>query len=269
MLERDDIDAVYMPLPTGLHAEWVPKALESGKHLLVEKSFAESAASAEQMIALAREKNLLVLENYPFLHHSQHEWVLTFLAAGHLGDVHLLRSTFGFPPLARDNFRYDRELGGGALLDAGGYVLKAAQAFLGPEASLAGAVLHYDNEHEVDIYGEAMLRGAGGKVAQVAFGFDYFYQCRYELLGTKGKLFVDRAFTPPPGLRPVVRFEEQDRTKEFVLPADNHYRNMLSFFSAEAGRPETYEAHWEEALQQARLIEALRREGTKWAQVLR
>lgn len=262
LLERDDIDAIYMPLPTGIHAEWVAKTLESGKHLLVEKSFAQDYASAERMIQLAREKNLLVLENYLFPHHRQHQWVLDFLSQGHLGEVHLFRCTFGFPPLAKGNFRYDLGLGGGALLDAGGYVLKAAQAFLGPDLSLVGAVLHYDGAQGVDIYGEVLLRSAGGQAAQLAFGFNYFYQCNYELLGTKGKLIVERAFTPPPGFRPTVRFETQDAKQEFVLPADNHYRNMFDFFDTTVQHPERYERHGDEILQQARLIEAVRKAGT-------
>ena len=262
LLERDDIDAVYMPLPTGIHAEWVSKTLEAGKHLLVEKSFAQDYASAESMILLAREKNLLVLENYLFLHHSQHQWVLDFLKQGHLGEIHLFRCTFGFPPLPKDNFRYDPGLGGGALLDAGGYVLKAAQAFLGPNLALVGAALHYDNAQGIDIYGEAMLRSTEGQVAQLAFGFDYFYQCNYELLGTKGKLTVERAFTPPPGFRPTVRFEKQDARQEFLLPADNHYRNMFDFFDTTVQHPERYKIHGDELLQQARLIEAVRKEGT-------
>lgn len=261
LLERDDIEAIYMPLPTGLHDEWVVRTLEAGKHILVEKSFSQDLRSAERMIGLARERDRLVLENYLFLHHSQHQWVLDFLKQGHLGDVHLVRSTFGFPPLAPGNFRYDRALGGGALLDAGGYVIKAAQEFLGPELSLAGAALHYDDALGVDFYGEAMFRSPNGMTAQVAFGFNYFYQCNYELLGTKGKLIVERAFTPPPGFRPRARFEAQDMTQEFTLPADDHYRNMFTFFADTVAHPERYAAHWDETLRQARLLQAVREEG--------
>ena len=130
LLSRDDIDAIYMPLPTGLHEEWVTRALEAGKHLLVEKSFANNFASAKKMTDLAREKKCLIMENFLFPHHSQHAWVMNRLAQSELGEIHLVRSTFGFPPLSQDNFRYDFRLGGGAVLDAGAYVVKAAQIFL-------------------------------------------------------------------------------------------------------------------------------------------
>ena len=259
LLERGDIDAVYMPLPTGLHDEWVTKTLEAGKHILVEKSFAENFSSAERMVDLARGKNLLVLENYLFVHHSQHQWVLDFIAKGNLGTIHLFRSTFGFPPLASENFRYDKRLGGGALLDAGGYVIKAAQAFLGSAVSLVGSALHYDDALGVDIYGEAMLKNPAGQVAQVAFGFNYFYQCNYEFLGTEGKLIVERSFTPPPGFQPIVHFEKQGDPEEFVLPPDNHYRNMFDFFSAAVETPGVYTVHWDDVLRQARLLDEIRK----------
>ena len=129
LLSREDIEAIYMPLPTGLHEEWVIKSLEARKHLLVEKSFAKTFSSAKKMIDLARARKCLVIENFLFPHHSQHSWVTEKIKRAELGQVHLFRSTFGFPPLKKDNFRYDLHLGGGALLDAGAYVVKAAQGF--------------------------------------------------------------------------------------------------------------------------------------------
>jgi len=260
LLDRDDIDAVYMPLPTGLHEEWVIKTLEAGKHILVEKSFAENVPSARAMVDLARKKNLLVLENIVFPYHLQQAWVNDLVARGELGNIHLLRSTFGFPPLSKNNFRYDRHLGGGALLDAGAYVVKASQLFLGSDLKILGANLQYDNDLGVDIYGDAMFKNNKEQVAQVSFGFSYYYQCNYERLGTKGKLVVERAFTCPPGLRPTIRVEHQDRKQEFTLAADNHYVNMCRLFARTVLNGEDFQMHWDALLCQARLLDAIRKE---------
>jgi predicted dehydrogenase len=263
LLELDAIDAVYMPLPTGLHEEWVTRTLAAGKHILVEKSFAENYESAQAMLDLATAKRLLVLENFLFPHHSQHAWVKDLIARGEIGDIHLFRSTFGFPPLSRDNFRYNRRLGGGALLDAGAYVIKASQLFLGKELVLLGAALQYDDVSDVDIYGDAMLANSKGQVAQVSFGFNYFYQCNYELLGTKGKLMVNRSFTPPPGFRPTVELCCHNVKHEFCLPADNHYVNMCRFFANAVREEERFQEHREALLHQARLLDAVRSKGTR------
>lgn len=258
LLSRDDIDAVYMPLPSGLHDEWVTKALKAKKHILVEKSCAVSAESAKTMVESAKENHLLILENYLFPLHSQHAWVTALVDRGELGELRLLRSTFGFPPLPEGNFRYNPGLGGGALLDAGGYVVKAARLFLGDDLKLLSATLRYDANRGVDIAGDAMFQAKGGKVAQVSFGFDYFYQCHYELLGTKGKLSVERAFTPPPDFQPRVVLEQDDRREEFVLDADNHYLKMIGYFAAQVRRPEGHESHGKDIVRQAVLLDDIR-----------
>jgi predicted dehydrogenase len=174
-----------------------------------------------------------------------------------VGSIQLLRSTFGFPPLAKDNFRYQPELGGGALLDAGAYVVKATTLFLGKELEFLGASLQYDTDSRVDILGSAMFRNPSGQIAQLSFGFDYYYQCHYELLGTQGKLIVDRAFTPPPGFRPIIRLETQDLKQEFHLPADNHFVNMLNFLATIIQENQNFSVHWDDLLHQAKLLEMI------------
>jgi len=262
LLDRGDIDAVYMPLPTGLHEEWCTKALEAGKHLLVEKSFASDYASAERMLALARENNCLVFENFQFQTHRQWPVIKSHMTSGELGDVHLVRSTFGFPPLPKDNFRWDKELGGGALLDAGAYMTKVSQLLLGTGLEVLGASLTIDPETGVEMYGEAMFRNDAGQVAQVAFGFDYFYQCRVELLGTKGKLSTNRVFTAPSGFEPTLLIEKQDGAEEIKLPEDNHYLNMWDWFASEI-RTGDFSKHWKILQDQARLLEQIRRLGAR------
>ena len=82
LLDRKDIDVIYMPLPTGLHEEWVMKALEAGKHILIEKSLAMDYASAKRMVDMARQKGLLIMENFMFLYHKQHQFVKDLIDKG-------------------------------------------------------------------------------------------------------------------------------------------------------------------------------------------
>ena len=258
LLERDDIDAIYMPLPTGLHEEWCAKALEAGKHLLVEKSFAMDLASAERMLAIAEKNNCLVFENFQFQTHSQWQTIRNYMTSGELGEIHLIRSTFGFPPLPKDNFRWNKKLGGGALLDAGAYMCKVSQLLLGTGCDVLGSSLQIDEETGVELYGEAMFRNAAGQVAQVAFGFDYFYQCRVELLGTRGKLSTNRVFTAPPGFEPVLLIEKQGESEEIKLEADNHFVNMWNWFACEVQSGD-FSSHCKILLDQARLLDEIRR----------
>ena len=260
LLDRDDLEAIYMPLPTGLHHHWLLETLKAGKHILVEKSFAMNYNSAREIIDLARQKKLSIVENFLFPHHSQHQWVNNLLERKAIGEIQLLRSTFGFPPLNKDNFRYNPELGGGALLDTGAYTVKAATLFLGKKLKLLGASLRYDASNGVDILGDAMFVNPIGQIAQLSFGFDYYYQCNYELFGTQGKLIVERAFTPPLGFKPTVRLESQDIKQQFTLEADNHFINMLDFFVTTI-KQQQFSIHWDTLLDQARLLDAIQQQG--------
>lgn len=258
LLERGDIDAVYMPLPTGLHEEWIMKCLGAGKHVLAEKSLACDLASAQRMVDKAAAANLLLMEDFMFQYHSQLAFVRTLLENGEIGEIRLFRSSFGFPPLSKDNFRYDKALGGGSLLDAGGYPVKAARLFLGKNLEVKAADLFYDAERKVDIYGSAYLVAPGGTAAEIAFGFDNYYQCNYEIWGSKGRIFVERAFTAPPGFKPIIVLEKQDLRQEFQVKADNHFVNILvEFHRAITENRRQY--HLEEVLDQARLLDQIRK----------
>jgi len=257
LINRDDIDAVYIPLPTGLHEEWIIEALKKGKHVLSEKSLTTSYASAERIINEAERRQLLVMEDFMFPYHRQHAFVEGLIRDGAIGDIHFLKSSFGFPPRGKDDIRYNKGLGGGALLDAGGYVVKAARLFLGPELETGGAFLKYDDRLDVDIYGGAILKNNKDQIAHVSFSFNNYYQCSYEIWGTKGKITADRAFTPPPNFAPTIMLEQQDHKQEFVIKPDNHFINILKEFYR-AIKEKDFHRHWNDALLQANLLEQIK-----------
>lgn len=256
LVEREDIEAIYMPLPTGLHEEWIMRCLQAGKHLLVEKSLAMDFASASRMIGMAESKGLTIMENFMFRHHSQHNFTWELLRAKKLGEIRIFRSQFGFPPLDRSNFRYDKMAGGGSLLDAGAYTLKASQWFLGKGLEVTAATLYIDPASGVDIFGNASLISRDNVVAQLSFGFDNFYQCNYEFWGSKGRLLADRAFTPKPVEKPSILWEQQGERNVYEMPADNHFVNILkewhrSIVQKDGGH------HREDILDQSRLLTAV------------
>lgn len=257
LIERSDIDAIYMPLPTGLHEEWVDKTLEQGKHILIEKSLAMDHASAQRMVAKAKSKQLLIMENFMFLYHGQHAFVKKLIADGEIGEIRCFRSSFGFPPLAADNFRYSKSLGGGSLLDAAAYTVRASQLFLGEDLKVAAANLQSPGDHEVDIFGGAYLQAAAGTFAEVAFGFDNFYQCNYEIWGSKGKITALKAFTPKPAEEPIIRLEKQGYLEDFSIPAENHFINLLLEFTRCINEG-SFSGKYDQILHQSRLLQELR-----------
>ncbi len=248
LLDRRDVDAVYLPLPTGLHRVWGERVLRAGKHLLTEKPLAATGRDARELVRLAERQGLLVRENFMFVHHSQHAAVSALVSGGRLGELRSLHASFCIPPLPDADIRYVAELGGGSLLDVGVYTLRTARMFLGARLRVAGACLRIDPARGVDVAGTALLVAPDGRVANVDFGFEHAYGARYELWGSTGRLSLDRAFTPPPGWQPLLRIAEQDRTEELTLPADHQFERSVGAFAeaVAAGRTATdnEEATW-------------------------
>lgn len=256
LIEDDDIEAVYIPLPNGLHAEWISKALLKGKHVLVEKSLACSMQEVLDLTELAKERNLVLLENFQFRFHPQLEVIKNILQENSLGELRCLRASFGFPPFADSkNIRYQRVLGGGALLDAGAYTTKISQLILGNNLQVKAASLNTHNNSEVDIWGGAYLQCTDtGVFSELAFGFDHFYQCGIEIWGSEGKLRTNRLFTAPPNYEPEIFLELKDGSKTIKAPSANHFELMLKYFYKLVNGLEDKTPEYIQNVDQARLI---------------
>ncbi|MYU55295.1 MULTISPECIES: Gfo/Idh/MocA family protein [Streptomyces] len=228
LLARPDIDAVYVPLPAMLLAPWVTRALEAGKHVFAEKPLSASRAESEALVRLARERGLVLRENAMFLHHSQHARVADLVADGAIGELRGFRSAFTIPPKPDGDIRYQPEVGGGALLDVAVYPLRAALYFLGPELTVVGATLR--RRQGAVLSGSVLLTTPSGIPAQLSFGMEHSYRTDYEILGSTGRLSLDRVFTPPASWQPVVRVERQDHREEIVLPADDQFARIIEDF---------------------------------------
>ena len=245
LLSSPDIDAVYLPLPPALHYRWGKAALEKGKHLFMEKPFTTSLEDTKELISMAHSKDLAVHENYMFAFHSQIEWIKNKISEGTIGDMRLIRIDFGFPFRGANDFRYNKALGGGALLDCGGYTLKLAGMFLGETAKVAASKLCGKDGFEVDIYGNATLTNDDGLTAQVSFGMDNSYRCSLDVWGSTGSIYTNRILTAPDGFEPTVIIKQGNEEQSFTLPADDTFRKSICRFvqccSEDNARAENYD----------------------------
>lgn len=244
LVSSDKVDAVYLPLPPALHYPWAKMALEHGKHVFVEKPSTTSLADTDHLIALASERGLALHENYMFVYHDQLRALSDVVSSGELGSVRNYRITFGFPLRQQNDFRYVRSLGGGALLDAGGYCLRYADYLLGPSARLTTAQVGRVEGFEVEMFGSATLVNDQGVAAQLAFGMDNDYRCELEVWGSLGTLTSGRVLTAPAGFVPTYTIKKNQETRTFDLPADDAFLRSIHRFADcvadEAFRREEY-----------------------------
>lgn len=225
-----DIDAVYLPLPPALHYKWAKLALEHGKHVFIEKPSTTDAVYTSELIQLAKGKKLAFHENYMFVYHDQIKALNDVVKSGEIGDVRLYRISFGFPRRAQNDFRYNKALGGGALIDAGGYTIKYGSYLLGETARITTAQANYLDEFEVDMYGSATMVNDKGVTAQLAFGMDNDYKCEIEIWGSKGTITSSRVLTAPAGFEPEYTIKKNQDYETRKLPVDDAFRKSLTYF---------------------------------------
>ncbi|MET9958582.1 Gfo/Idh/MocA family oxidoreductase [Streptomyces sp. NPDC006326] len=252
LLEREDVDAVYIPLPPDLHVEWTLRALAAGKHVLCEKPFATSLADAEKAVSFARESGLLLMESFMFLHHSQHARVRELVAEGLIGEVQLFTSEFGIP------LRPGGERAS-TLPEVAAYPIRAARLFLGEGLRVAGAQVRPASPYGPQPAGSALLTAPSGVAAHLAYGVEHGYRSGYGLWGSEGRLRLERAFSTPDEFTPVLQVERGGVTREIPLARDRHFTNIAGVFARAVLEGEDFTPHTEEVLAHARLVDEVER----------
>jgi len=255
LLADESIGAVYIPLPPALHYEWAKKALLAGKHVLQEKPFCANVQDTQELLRLAEEKSLVVHENYMFLYHKQLAEIKKIMQAGELGEIRLMRMAFGFPKRAGNDFRYNKELGGGALLDCGGYPVRLALELLGETTEVVQASLSQPQGYDVDLYGSAVLQNKDGVSAQIAFGMDNAYKCELEIWGSKATLIAPRIFTAGADFEPELIARSSNGAQVIKISADDQFLHSVERF---AGKVQTGDITDNANIQkQAQLVSAI------------
>lgn len=255
-----DIDALYIPLPPALHYKWAKKALEYGKHVLVEKPSTTSITDTVSLTRTAKKNDLALHENYMFIFHEQLNAIDEIVKSGEIGEIRLYRVSFGFPKRTANDFRYNKALGGGALIDAGGYTIKYATHLLGPSAVIKYAQSNYTSQCEVDIYGSGALINDEGMTVQIAFGMDNNYKCELEIWGSKGSLTTGRILTAPVGFIPTAVIRKGNDEKTINLPSDDSFLKSIRHFITCIHDKNVREEQYKNIRAQAGLIEEFKRQ---------
>ena len=261
LLADDDVDAVYVSLPNGMHHEWTMHALAAGKHVLCEKPYSRRAAEVEEAFAAADDAGLVLAEAFMYRHHPQTAKVRALVADGAVGRLCAVKSTFTFPLDDLTNVRALPELDGGALMDVGCYCVSGIRL-------VAGEPVHVRGEQVVGTTGVDMafhgiLRCADDVVGQFEASFRSPKRQRLEIVGEDGVLTVEAPWRIDWGgaVRLARRAGGEEATEVEVIPIDTagSYRLELdNLADAVAGRVPQLLGR-DDALGQARTIEALYR----------
>jgi D-xylose 1-dehydrogenase (NADP+, D-xylono-1,5-lactone-forming) len=254
LLANPDVEAIYIPLPNGLHVEWTLAALAAGKHVLCEKPLSPRAEEVERCFDAAERAGLVLSEGFMWRHHPQAERLESVVRGGAIGELRLVRAAFSFPLDRFPDVRWDAELDGGALLDVGCYCVSGARLLAGaePERVTGESVLA---DSGVDSRFAGTLRFPGDVLAVFDCGFDIAPRDELEAIGSSGSLFLD---DPWHSAEP--RIELRAGSVELVeVERANPYRLELEDVSAAIRGEREPRLGRADAVGQARALEALMR----------
>ena len=196
LLRDDQVDAVYIPLPNALHKEWAVKAMSAQKHVLVEKPATISEDDMQEMCEAAQQNHVIFMEAFMYQFHSQHQYVKELMGSGVIGDYRYVKAHFSFFLEDREDIRFNRELGGGALWDVGCYGIHAVTQIVGMQPTHISMIGKVDPEHQVDTTSVCFLQDDSNRCAEVSASFEGSFIDRYEIFGEKGAIIVESAFRP-------------------------------------------------------------------------
>ena len=231
LIASPDIEAIYNPLPNGLHAEWTIAALEAGKHVLCEKPFTANAAEAEQVAAVAQRTGLVVMEAFHWRYHPLAQRMVEIVRSGELGTLRHVSMSLCFPLPRFSDIRYQYELGGGALMDAGCYTVHIVRTLGGeePDVVSAAAKLH---SPDVDRAMQAELRFPSGHTGTISCSMwsSSLLRLHAVAVGDRGEMRVFNPTSPQLSHRMKVTVDGKGRGERF--PRRPTYEYQLDAFAA-------------------------------------
>jgi predicted dehydrogenase len=229
LIQDSELDAIYLPLPNGLHAEWSIRALRAGKHVLCEKPLASNAAEAEQMAAAAAETGRVLIEAFHYRYHPLAARMKQIVDAGELGRIRHLEAHFCVPLILPGDIRYRYHLAGGATMDLGCYAVNVLRYLAGAEPEVATARAKLSSA-QVDRFMEAELRFPDGRTGRIVCSLfsRILFRSRVVVRGDRGELLVDGPFHPQLFHRFKVRVGDAVRSERF--PGEGTFTHQLRAF---------------------------------------
>lgn len=264
LLASKDIDGVYIPLPTSQHVEWTAKAIEAGKHVLVEKPLALDTKDIAPLIKLRDAKKVLVCEAFMVIYHPQWIKVRDLIASGAIGRLRHVQGAFSYYNVDPNNMRNQLDLGGGALPDIGVYPTVSTRFSTGKEPLRVQATIERDKKFGTDIY--SSIRADFGDF-ELSFYLSTQMAARQVMVfhGEKGFIEVFSPFNAGLYDHHRVELHNQNHTEAqvFRFPGTQQYRLEVETFAraAQGGKERVFTL--EESVLNQKVIDAIFRAGGK------
>lgn len=259
LIRDPEIDAIYNPLPNSLHAPWTLEAIAAGKHVLCEKPYSRHPAEVVEAFDLAERSGLVLMEAFMYRHHPQTRIVADLIRSGEIGRPRLIQASFSFVLDSLDDVRAKPELDGGSLMDVGCYCISGTRLVAGEPSEVVGEQI--TGPTGIDMSFRGALHFEDGAVGQFACSFEAPRRQELRVIGEQGTLSVEAPWRVDWG-GDVLLQRGDDVTRVDVPGADSYQRQLDNLADAASGKAPPLLGR-EDALGQARVVDALHRSATK------
>ena len=257
VLDDNEVDAIYIPLPNHLHIEWTIKALQAGKHVLFEKPIGLSSSEAETLLKVSQEyPRLRVMEAFMYRFHPQWQCAKGLIEQKKIGELKVIESFYSYHNIDPNNIRNKKELGGGGLMDIGCYCISLSRyLFEGEPLSVTG-ILEFDPEMQTDHIATGTLQFQKGKSSFTCSTQLFPYQ-RVNLIGATGRIEIEVPFNPLPHRKTRILLHSKTGIEEIVFDAADQYTIQVDEFSKSVLNGLDAPYSLEDAISNMRVVEAI------------
>lgn len=237
LITSDEVDAVYIPLPNHLHAEWTMKAAAAGKHVLCEKPLALSAAEAREIADACSGAGVKLAEAFMYRHHPTWVEARRLVSEGAIGELRAVETWFSYFNDDPDNIRNIADYGGGAVMDIGCYAINLSRMLFNGEPTRTEASVNRDPRFGVDVLTSALLEFPGGGQGAFTCSTQLEPYQRVHIAGTTGNIDIEIPFNIPPDIETRILFTSggdppvSPATTEVTFPAADAYTIQAELFA--------------------------------------
>ncbi|SDN11277.1 Predicted dehydrogenase [Halogranum gelatinilyticum] len=257
LLADSDIDAVYNPLPNGLHAEWTKRAVDNGRHVLCEKPLTADADEAHDLRSYVGNTDSLVMEGLMYAYHPRTERALE-LVNEDLSGVSSVTARFSFHLDRTDDIRLDGDLAGGSLMDIGYYPVDLVRSMLGTPQSIYGTLVDA-RDCGTDTNMKAIFEYDSGATAQLSSSFESPLTQFYRVEAENGWFEVKDAFDTPEDVGATIRGEIDGESLAETFDPVGQYEKEVLHFARCLDEDTTPRTDMTRATRNMELVDAIRR----------
>jgi xylose dehydrogenase (NAD/NADP) len=257
LLGDAEIEAVYISLPNTMHVEWSIKAVEAGKHVLCEKPFTRHADEVDAAFDAAERAGRLLSEAFMYRHNPQTKKLKELVEQGAVGELRLIRSAFSYGLYDENNIRLRNDVEGGALMDVGCYNVSGSRLLGGEPERVWGEAWY--GPSDTDWVFTGTMRFPGNVIGTFDCGTAMVERDELEAIGSEASLFLD---DPWHCTKPVIEVRRDDGVERIEIERQDSYRLELENMSAAIRGEAELLLGREDALGQARVLEALHASAT-------